>query len=437
MLVLSHLLLSVAQAAQPLPASMWDEWFTDTDAGLVRARIHYPATSSDYGADPAGGDYPVIVFMHGYLGAAWMYTEACSELAGQGYVVINLDTEVGPWIDTDRLALDAQAALHWLESASGDADHWLSGMAADGDWIGMGHSFGGIALARLVSLEPRVQTVVGFMPYTPHSDEHDDYADFEGRALFLGGTEDETSTPEMVEGWFDALTLPSQGLHYTIDGAGHQAVSDFEWQTESMPDLEQRQVVLSLASDFLAARYERLICALPAEMTMQQSQSTEPITWTLPSSEQVVQLGLAGELGAQAVIYAGRGPGETLTDDGTILLRDAAPIASIALNDGLACADVVLAESLSGIGWLQVAFVGAGGTTLGEAIDVFGAGDPGPAAEDDSGLLSGSREDRTPGGSAPVASESAAISARGCTTAAAPTGLYLLVVGLLGLRRRL
>lgn len=436
MLVLSHLLLSVAQATQPLPVSMWDEWFSDDEAGLVKARIHYPATSADYGADPAGADYPVIVFMHGYLGAAWMYTEACGELAEQGYVVINLDTEVGPWIDTDRLALDAQAALHWLEAVSDDPDHWLSGMAADGDWIGMGHSFGGIALARLIALEPRVQTVVSFMPYTPHTNEHNDYASFEGRALFLGGTEDETSTPEMVDAWFDALSLPRHGLHFTIAGAGHQAISNFEWQTESMPDLEQRQVVLSLTSDFLADRFEGLLCALPAEMSSHQSQSAEPITWAQPVSDRVVQLGIAGELGAQAVVYAGRGPGTSQTDDGTIRLRDAAPLTSLDLIDGVACADVMFDESLSGLGWIQVAFVGPSGTTLGEAIDVFSVGDPGQADDDAGGTLAEPGDELDPGGAELGAAESGGLSARGCTTAAAPGGLYLLALGLLGLRRR-
>ena len=433
------LLLSSAAMATPAAVSMWDDWFYDDAVGSVWVRIHYPAEHSGYGADPVGGDYPVIVFMHGYMGAAWMYTDACSALAELGYVVLNMDTEVGVFVDTDQLAADAQATLHWLDDASNTPSHWLAGMASDDDWIAMGHSFGGIALARLVSMEPRVQTAIGFMPYQPHTDEHGDYEDFTGRALFIAGSEDVTSTPDMVTDWFDSLQATEHGLLYTIEGAGHQAISDFEWQTESMPDVQQREAVLQLTEDFLSRDDAGLLCDLPADMTDTRSASDAPLVWAAPDPTgdgRTVQVGLAEHADREVVLYAGRGPGETLTDVGTIDLRDALVADTVTLSDGTACTAITLDASLEGIGWIQAVFTGSGDAAFSAPIDVFGVGDPGPA--EDTGSQPDTPQRDAPADASQPQSDAAATSqiSLGCTAAPSPARVFLPLIALLALYRR-
>jgi dienelactone hydrolase len=217
------LLLPALACAQDLPVASWDESFNDDEAGQVWIRVHYPAVSADWGADadPTGGPYPLVALIHGAFGQAWMYDDVGDRLAAEGFLVVSMDTEVGPWIDTDRLAADAHAALLWAEDRAADPDHWLHGMTGDGDWSAVGHSMGGIASATLVGREPRVRRVVGAMPYEPGGDEHANYAGWDGAALMIGGSEDDTSVPQMLTDWFSALTDAERALYLSIEGAGH------------------------------------------------------------------------------------------------------------------------------------------------------------------------------------------------------------------------
>ena len=176
------LLLWSLQAALAAPpgthaVATRDIRFEHPTAGTVRAKVHYPAMEAGRAKDPdpSGGPYPLAAFMHGYFGSAWMYTQTCDHLASMGLVVVNIDTLNGPVLEYNAFARDTRAAMVWVDDRHDQDDHWLQGMVSqDDDWIAMGHSMGGATMSVLIGLEPRVRTLVGFMPYSSFDD--DDYA---------------------------------------------------------------------------------------------------------------------------------------------------------------------------------------------------------------------------------------------------------------------
>jgi len=363
--------------------SEWYETIYTSDGSPVWFQIHYPAVSDAYGADadPSAGPFPVIAFMHGYGGQAWMYDVACDAFASMGFVVVNLDTETGPFIDTDALAIDAHTALRWADDSSADADHWLAGMVSDDDWTAMGHSMGGIALARLVETEPRVKTIIGFNPYEPEADEPDAYAPFDGSALMLGGTDDTTATPAMVQAWFDALSAPKRALHLSMVGGGHGAIEDLDWGGDGAMDEDlQQESQIAFAEAFLESEvfgdddgWRALVCDPMVALETAQSNGTDPVTVARATADTEVELSLAGRLGATAVVYVGAGPGVTQVAEGMeIGLEAAVEVARVPLVDGLACTNVTLPDDLAGAAWVQVAFEDADGVAgLGPALDAF------------------------------------------------------------------
>jgi alpha-beta hydrolase superfamily lysophospholipase len=150
--IVALLAISTSALASPpgtFTVSSWDTVIDGGEAGSVWFKLHYPAVSADYGADadPSGGPFPVVAFMHGYLGSAWMYSDAADTLASMGAVVVNLDIETGLTIDTTRMARGTRAMLWWVDDNSRDPEHWLAGMSDGGDWAVGGHSMGGVALA--------------------------------------------------------------------------------------------------------------------------------------------------------------------------------------------------------------------------------------------------------------------------------------------------
>ncbi len=371
--------------------SSWDFAIDGGEARTVFFKIHYPAVGAHYGADadPSGGPFPVVGFMHGYLGSAWMYTDTADALASMGAVVVNLDIETGVSIDTSRMALGMQALLWWVHDSGVDPDHWLYGMSDGGPWSVGAHSMGGVALAELVGLEPRVQTVIGYMPYEPSGDQWLPYESFSGTALMLAGSEDETSTPDMVALWHERLSVADRSVYIELDGAGHQAVSNFEWGGETMSDADQQAHVINLSADLLASTwaaddrlYQSLLCALPAPAVGHRSNSQRPVTIAEPTDDTMVAMSIAGRPDTEAVVFAGRGPDATETELGRIGLRDAVELGRLPLTEGIACVDVELPATLAGLGWVQVAHVADDGrVVLGEILDVFGVGDPGPVDE--------------------------------------------------------
>jgi uncharacterized protein (TIGR03382 family) len=384
-------LLTAAHAIPPGPfvVAHRDVAFQDMDAGTVFARVHYPAIAPEVGADadPSGGPYPVAAFLHGYFGSAWMYQGAAEHLASLGLIVVNMDTQTGFILDIPSYAVEAKAALGWVESRSALPAHWLSGMADGGPFLAMGHSMGGATLAPLSAIEPRIDTLIGFMPYS--SDAPGDYASmgsFAGDALYLAGSVDETSTPDLVRAWADRWRDTGHGLYLQVQDLGHQAVSDLDWGGEPLTDAAQRDIVLQLATDFLAAerfgepdRMAGVWISPPHPVVERASHSLDLLTSAEPVTPTLARVAVAGPREAEIAVYAGRGPGTTVTEaHGPIGLRDAALIATLPAVDGLAAAELDLPEAIAGVAWLQAVAVDAQGERVGEPLDLFGVGDPGP-----------------------------------------------------------
>ena len=379
-------LFSTAQALEAGPYEVSGRYVTfhDDAAGEVEVKVHYPAVSSASAsdADSDSGPFPVAAFLHGWLGSAWMYDDFCNHLASQGFVVVNMNTQNGLFMNTDAFALDTQAAFHWLEGESAKEASWLFGMASDDDWTALGHSMGGATLGRLVYLEPRVRTLVGVMPYEGKSRDYDAMLDFDGSALYLAGTEDDTSFPSMVNEWFETPELASRNLFFNLEGFGHQAVSDFAWGAESVSDREQRDGVSAMAADFLLAevygdedRYAGLTCDVPATSETEASRSYSPVTWARAVDSLTIEVGLAELEGSTATVFAGYGRGVTRTrTHGPVELGSAEQVGSVDLSTGIGCTTVTLPRKFEDIAWVQVVYSSEEGRVLGRRVDAFDSG---------------------------------------------------------------
>jgi dienelactone hydrolase len=396
-LILSLLLSSCTASAASVgehTSSTWYETITDSDGNTIWFQIHYPSTHPEYGAeaDPSRGPFPVVGFMHGYLGQAWMYQSACDAIASMGFVVVNMDTETHAWMDPYLLADYTQTAMEWVDARSADPDHWLHGMAdPDAPWAVMGHSMGGIAVASLADQSPRVDLAVGFAPYRDADYLWDAYADFDGAALMIGGDQDETSTPDIVSDWLADIDAPTRGLFTLVDGAGHQAVTDIEFEEADLSEAEQLSVNIDLAASFLQAErfgdeqaYDGLVCAPPAPLAGLEARGTTPATAAVASTDTDVRVSLVGAAGDVVALYGGLGPGRGTTPDGVVGIGSPVELTRISLPDGATCVELALPPELAGAAWVQAVHVREGGNVFARIIDVFGTGGV-PAGSGDTG----------------------------------------------------
>jgi MYXO-CTERM domain-containing protein len=464
--VLALVPLSLAAEVGSLSSSTWYEVIEAPTGETVWFQIHYPSRSTDYGADadPTAGPYPLVAFMHGHLGQAWMYQSLCDAIASMGFVVVNLDTETGPWLDPEVLAQDAQTALEWVDARSAEPDHWLAGMASDAPWSAMGHSMGGIAMAHLIDQEPRINLAVGFAPYRDEAYVWDAYTTFHGAALMIGGSEDETSTPEIVSGWLRDVDAPTRGLYISVHGAGHQAVTDIELEAAELTDAEQLAASIELASNFVNAEhngeeqaYDRLICTPTFTFDTIQSRGTLPATAAVAVDPAHLRLSVVGAVGDTVILYGSAGPGTHDTPDGPLGLHAAVELARLDLPEGAACVEIALPAELEARAWIQAQHIQPTGAVNGRVIDVFETGatapepdedtgtnaDTGPTEDNDSAAPAEPQDTSDPDPAAPLAAdpqgEASAKGGVGCGCSATPSPLSplsaLLALALL-LRRR-
>ena len=434
--------------------SMRYERIADGEGNPIWMQVHYPALSDEDGAppDPGGGPYPLAAMIHGYMGQAWMYDTACDAFASMGLVVVNMDTETHPWMDPYALAAYTQVAMAWAEAGSAAPGHWLEGAVSSDPWLAMGHSMGGISVASLVELEPRLETVIGFSPYRDEDYQWDGYRSFDGAALMLTGNQDTTSPPDLVrQAWFEDLDAPSRGLYGVMHGTGHQAITDIEFHPEELSDAEQREVAIELAGAFIEAqvfgvedRYDTLLCTPPTPWDAQASRGNQPATSAVEESESALRVGVASRVGQTAVVYAGLGLGRTETDHGRIELRQAVELTRAELLEGVACLSATLSEGYAGLAWVQVAFVDGDEVGLGRAIDVFGT-DAEPLDTGDTGLApdsgtpaedTGAEDSQPPASTADSEVDGVRTSGRSGCGAGAPAAWFPLLVAALAVPRR-
>ncbi len=156
---------------------------------------------------------------------------------------------------------------------------------------------------------------------------------------------------------------------------------------------EQLEVSIELAGAFIEAqvfraedRYHTLLCTPPTPWDAQASRGSLPASSAEDESETELRVGVAGQAGWTAVVYAGLGPGRTDTEYGRIELREAVELTRVELPEGVACIGATLAEGYAGLAWVQVAFVEGDEVSTGRSIDVFGTGAE-PLDTGDTGLI--------------------------------------------------
>lgn len=175
--------------AGPLSYTSFDTTFTDTAYSNtdISATLYYP--------DSVTGDYPLVVFGHGFTVSYTFYTNWYEHLASWGYIVAALDEQNGFNISHPEFG---QQMLGTIDMVSGqDA---AAGSRLNGLWNGksatMGHSMGGgSALIAAVDGGALVDAVIGLAPAETDPSVIDDMQDITADMLIISGRGDSV-TPE-------------------------------------------------------------------------------------------------------------------------------------------------------------------------------------------------------------------------------------------------
>ena len=133
----------------------------------IGTEIYYPATSNGTNTPIVAGDYPVIVFGHGFAMAWDAYQNIWEALVPQGYIVAFPRTEGGllPAPSHNDFGLDLRLVETLIQEMGNTSGNILFGNVSPNGAI-MGHSMGGGStfLAASNNTSPTLRTVVGLAP---------------------------------------------------------------------------------------------------------------------------------------------------------------------------------------------------------------------------------------------------------------------------------
>ncbi len=157
----SFLLLTIVCHAQ-FQVGEWGVTFQDGSRD-IDCEVFYPATSAGNNAPVASGEFPIIVFGHGFSMNYDAYENFWEELVPQGYIIVFPKTEVGPipFPDHARFGQDLSFLVDLFLGFDGDNSSRFFQKIRPKVAV-MGHSMGGGCSYLAVEQNANVSTIITY-----------------------------------------------------------------------------------------------------------------------------------------------------------------------------------------------------------------------------------------------------------------------------------
>ena len=201
--------------------------FVDPDRNnrAILTEIYYPITDS---GEPASGNFPLLVFGHGFLMEWSAYENLWSHFVPQGYVMAFPRTEGGFSPSHQDFALDIAFLASAVQELNDDSNSPLY-QALNGRTAAMGHSMGGGAALLATSYSDMIDVYLGLAPAETNPSSIAAAQNITQPALIISGSADDV-TPESTHQIpiYEALVTESRGL-VSITGGGHCYFANFNF----------------------------------------------------------------------------------------------------------------------------------------------------------------------------------------------------------------
>lgn len=186
----------------------------------VTGEVFYPATTAGVDAPVASGQFPVIVFAHGFVMQYAVYNNIWEALVPQGYIMVLLSTEGGFAPSHGDYGQDMVFIKNHYQAQGADAQSPFYQKVATTSAY-MGHSMGGGASFLAGGQDDNVTTVVGLAPAVTNPSSVDAAVNIEQPVLILTGDLDAV-TPTAQHGALMYANAPTScKLQVNILGGGH------------------------------------------------------------------------------------------------------------------------------------------------------------------------------------------------------------------------
>ena len=169
----------------------------------IRVEIYYPSISEGPNNQVAFGQFPIIIFGHGFLMSFSAYQNFWEEFVPRGYLIVFPRTEEGLVNDHQEFGWDLQFLVTKMQEEGVNSNSPIFNAVANNTAL-MGHSMGGgAAFLAADSLSqsdnPQLKTIIGLAPAESSSNGVSSISsalNVDTPALILSGSQDGVTPPE-------------------------------------------------------------------------------------------------------------------------------------------------------------------------------------------------------------------------------------------------
>ncbi len=200
--------------------------FTDTDRDRsVGAEIFYPAVGSEDNSAVADGEFPVLVFGHGFLISWDSYKSFWEELVPKGYILCFADTESGISPDHQTFADDLKFVAKQMQTENTRENSIFYNSVLEQTAL-MGHSMGGGASFIAAENNSEIRALVNFAAAETTPSAIESSKNIQVPTLIFAGENDCVAPPKENQKLMYENIAAECKTYISINGGGHCYFAD-------------------------------------------------------------------------------------------------------------------------------------------------------------------------------------------------------------------
>lgn len=160
----------------------------------IQSEIYYPTTTAGVDVAVANGEFPVIIFGHGFVMTWDAYENIWEEMVPKGYIMIFPRTEGGFSPNHEDFGLDLALLVDEMQLLNNDNTSLFYQKVLPKSAI-MGHSMGGGASLLAAENNTSIETVIGLAPAETNPSAIAAAANVQVPTLIFSGTSDGVTPP--------------------------------------------------------------------------------------------------------------------------------------------------------------------------------------------------------------------------------------------------
>lgn len=250
---------STCLMAQPFAVGEMQMTFNDASRNrTIDVDIYYPATTAGTGTPVESGQFPVLVFGHGFLMGTGVYDVVWNELVPEGYIMVLPQTESGLTPSHEDFGKDIAFLVDQMQLEGQNGSSPFNGAVATTS-AAMGHSMGGGSAFLSVQYSTNINAIATLAAAETNPSAEAAAANISIPSLIISGANDCVTPPADHQLLMQNALISNCKSYVSITGGSHCQFASFSLPCSTgeltcsagISDVQQQELTASILLPWL------------------------------------------------------------------------------------------------------------------------------------------------------------------------------------------